>query len=826
MPHSQYPAPHRHGPAKVWPLLLVALALSGLAPLPFPPAADAASVNLAWDPDPDPTTTYTIYYGTSSGNYPFSQQAGTQTTCTVTGLQEGQTYFFAAKACKGELCSGFSAEISYTVPAANQPPTASVSANKTSGKAPLAVNFTGSGTDPDGTIAGYSWSFGDGTTSTQQNPSKTYNTQGTYTAILTVTDNKGATGTAQLQVSVQPPNQSPTANASANPTSGTAPLTVNFTGSGTDPDGTIAGYSWAFGDGTTSTQQNPTHQYTAQGAYTVVLTVTDNDGASKTATLNIAVSSAALEEAAKKLIAGTGPYTSKGGAIAFFGEDHLYKLLLQVVWPEYVAANGEVRVATGDIDGDGRHEIVVGFGPVPKNSSLPGGKFLVLKHDYSPMVWGRVSWPDYNAANGETWPACCDLDGDGEAEVLVGLGPQGAGRVEVFKYSHGELNHQAWITVDWADYNTAGGETRPSCADLDGDGKDEIVIGLGPVQGSSSMPGGRFQVLDHDFTPLAWGVVDWPDYASSNGETWPAAGDVDGDGKAEIVVGLGSGGGGKTEVLEYSSGGVTHAAWMTVNWDDYSALFGETRPAVGDVDKDGIGEIAVGLGKGGGGWIELFDDSSSAHASLFSTQVLWDEYNDANGETWPAFMPLSLGPLISDVSLSPNPTQGEGTVLLSASADAPSGEPQTIVEAEWWLDRWTGPGYPMQAEDGALDSGSEGLRATIDVSPWTPGDYTIFVRAREAGGTWGEPASAVLKVMVPTDQVTITLVQYSKGKLTINATCSSQPGTVTLSAEGLGALKYNKKRKVYQAKLKGVKTKPSSVTVVSTGGGRDTKAVP
>jgi len=227
MPHSQYPGPVRHGPAKVWPLLLVALALSGLASLPFPPAADAASVNLAWDPDPDPTTTYTIYYGTSSGNYPFSQQAGTQTTCTVTGLQEGQTYFFAAKACKGELCSGFSAEISYTVPAANQPPTASVSANKTSGKAPLAVNFTGSGTDPDGTIAGYSWSFG---------------------------------------------------------------------------------------DGTTSTQQNPTHQYTAQGAYTVVLTVRDNDGASETATLNIAVSSAALEEAAKKLIAGTGPYPSKGGS--------------------------------------------------------------------------------------------------------------------------------------------------------------------------------------------------------------------------------------------------------------------------------------------------------------------------------------------------------------------------------------------------------------------------------------------------------------------------------------------------------------------------------
>ncbi|MFC4534940.1 PQQ-dependent sugar dehydrogenase [Sphaerisporangium dianthi] len=86
---------------------------------------------------------------------------------------------------------------------ANRNPIAKAAADKTSGAAPLTVNFSSSGSsDPEGGALTYSWSFGDGTTSTSANPSKTYTTNGTYTATLTVKDPQGLTGSASVIVNV------------------------------------------------------------------------------------------------------------------------------------------------------------------------------------------------------------------------------------------------------------------------------------------------------------------------------------------------------------------------------------------------------------------------------------------------------------------------------------------------------------------------------------------------------------------------------------------------------------------------------------------------
>ncbi len=75
-------------------------------------------------------------------------------------------------------------------------------ANFSSSASGLTVNFTDSSTDSDGTIASRSWNFGDSTTSTATNPSKTYAAAGTYTVTLTVTDNGGATHTKTASVTV------------------------------------------------------------------------------------------------------------------------------------------------------------------------------------------------------------------------------------------------------------------------------------------------------------------------------------------------------------------------------------------------------------------------------------------------------------------------------------------------------------------------------------------------------------------------------------------------------------------------------------------------
>jgi PKD repeat protein len=85
----------------------------------------------------------------------------------------------------------------------NQAPVAVASADPESGAAPLAVQFSSDGSsDSDGTIVAFAWDFGDGDTSNEANPSHTYADAGTYNAILTVTDDQGATGSATITINV------------------------------------------------------------------------------------------------------------------------------------------------------------------------------------------------------------------------------------------------------------------------------------------------------------------------------------------------------------------------------------------------------------------------------------------------------------------------------------------------------------------------------------------------------------------------------------------------------------------------------------------------
>jgi PKD repeat protein len=92
----------------------------------------------------------------------------------------------------------------------NQSPTARATVDPATGPAPLGVRFGGSGTDADGRIVSYRWKFGDGENSTVQNPSHTYVRSGKYSATLTVTDDRGATGTARVTVTAIGGSAAPT----------------------------------------------------------------------------------------------------------------------------------------------------------------------------------------------------------------------------------------------------------------------------------------------------------------------------------------------------------------------------------------------------------------------------------------------------------------------------------------------------------------------------------------------------------------------------------------------------------------------------------------
>ncbi len=151
----------------------------------------------------------------------------------------------------------------------------------------LTANFTSNASDVDGTVVSYLWNFGDGQTSTEANPTHTYGAEGTFTVTLIVTDNKGGQGVYSSPVSVELPNVAPVADFHSTVAAGSK--TVQFTSDSTDNDGSIASYLWNFGDGQTSTEQNPVHDFATFGNHEVSLTVTDNESASSSKTRTISL---------------------------------------------------------------------------------------------------------------------------------------------------------------------------------------------------------------------------------------------------------------------------------------------------------------------------------------------------------------------------------------------------------------------------------------------------------------------------------------------------------------------------------------------------------
>ena len=296
-------------------------------------------------------------------------------------------------------------------------------------------------------------------------------------------------------------------------------------------------------------------------------------------------------------------------------------------WADYNALNGESRIATGDLNGDGKEEVIIGFGAVSSNPSIPAGFFEVLDDTYKHLAWGRIEWADYNEINGETWPACGDIDGDGKDEIVVGLGKNGKGYAEVFGLIDGQITHKSWLRIQWPDYDDLNGESRPICADINGDGIDEVIMGLG------SKGGGKFEVFGYNSgngSHLLWGFVDWPEYSDMNGETWPTAGDVDKDGHKELIVGLGPGGEGQMAVFKYEDKQELQWDWVQISWPEYNDVSGETRPVCGDVNNDGKDEVILG-------WETKSGASTGSNyykvLSYNTTNQDWENYKDSKSSS-------------------------------------------------------------------------------------------------------------------------------------------------------------------------------------------------
>ncbi|CAM2781549.1 collagenase [Hathewaya histolytica] len=155
------------------------------------------------------------------------------------------------------------------------------------------IKFSSEGSfDPDGKIVSYEWDFGDGNKSNEENPEHSYDKVGTYTVKLKVTDDKGesSVSTTTAEIKDLSENKLPVIYMHV-PKSGALNQKVVFYGKGTyDPDGSIAGYQWDFGDGSDfSSEQNPSHVYTKKGEYTVTLRVMDSSGQMSEKTMKIKI---------------------------------------------------------------------------------------------------------------------------------------------------------------------------------------------------------------------------------------------------------------------------------------------------------------------------------------------------------------------------------------------------------------------------------------------------------------------------------------------------------------------------------------------------------
>jgi len=296
--------------------------------------SDGSIVLFQWDFDGD-------------GTYDWGSQTGS--VAGYSYIDEG-VYFATLRVVDND---GLEGTDSVRINATQQPPVASFTASVTEGNAPLSVDFDASGSsDPDGTISDYAWNFGDGGSDSGVTVTHVFSSAGTRNVMLTVTDDKGATAQASKGILVKPTG-SPTATAGADPTSGEAPLSVSLTGSGVDPDGTIALYEWDFdGDGTydwsSASTGDTTHTYVTKGRQEAVLRVTDD---------------AALTDTDRILIQVGSPPTALPMAVPTSGTAPLTVIFRS----NGTDSDGTIELFEWDFEGDGVYDTDLNIGQRPQN---------------------------------------------------------------------------------------------------------------------------------------------------------------------------------------------------------------------------------------------------------------------------------------------------------------------------------------------------------------------------------------------------------------------------------------------------------------------------
>lgn len=282
-----------------------------------------------------------------------------------------------------------------------------------------------------------------------------------------------------------------------------------------------------------------------------------------------------------------------------------------ILWSVQVDAPINSSPAVGDINGDGQPEVVITTGGDVGDRKRQGG--LLVFDRFGNQRWRfttiddvpKDGFPDGAFSS----PALCDVDGNGTLEIAFG----GWDR-QIYLFNHdgsprwNNLNLWPGMSARAGYHNADSVWSSAACADLNGDGEHEIIIGA-DITGGGILPdgtrtqdGGYLYVFNKDGTPLVRRFLDEAIFSS------PAVADVDDDGKLEIVVG--------TSYYWWQAKGSTKTNYVYVfrtdnvfgalpyadpaklpdaqGWPQVTPFPGFSSPAVGDLDGDGKLEIVIG----------------------------------------------------------------------------------------------------------------------------------------------------------------------------------------------------------------------------------------